>query len=85
MKLLETASTTYKLTKDGYSRKTPIILKYIADSILVLIPIVDGILLQAPDFEAKLLVSFIWSTFGVLFKFVTKFISEFPKVNTDGE
>ena len=79
MQLLETDTKKYTISLDGYNEKTPVVLKYIADSILLLIPIIDGILLQAPDFEQKALWIFIWSTFGVMFKFITKFISEFPK------
>lgn len=85
MQLLETNKATYKLSRGGYHRPTPIVLKYIADAILTLIPVVDGIMLGLPEFPAKGWVIFGWSTFGVLFKWVTKFVSEFPKPEITGE
>jgi hypothetical protein len=79
MQLLETKTTDYHLSLVGYNKQTPIVLKYIADSILVLIPAIDGLLLLLPGVEERVWLIFGWTTFAVLFKFITKFISEFPK------
>ena len=79
MEIYNTNDTTYKISVSGYNKKTPRKLKYIADCILILIPAVDGILLAAPVLPHRDWIIFGWTTFGILFKGVTKFIEEMPK------
>jgi hypothetical protein len=79
MELLTTENTTYKLSIEGYNKKTPIILKYIADGLLGLSVAISGLLAVSPDFPGKEWVMFGCNAFSVLFKYFTKFISEFPK------
>ena len=85
MRVYSDNTTEYRISAGGYNKPTPIVLKYIADGILTLIPLVDGIMLGLPEFPAKGWIIFGWSTFGVLFKFATKFISEFPREVITGE
>lgn len=82
MTLLETSKKQFKISLDGYHRPTPVVLKYIADFVIfTLIPAGDAIIASMPDFNNKEWMIVGWTAFCLLFKAVTKFVSEFPKAN----
>jgi hypothetical protein len=77
---MQILNSSYSIHPSNYNKRTPAILRYIADFIiLVLMPAGDGILAACPPFESKEWFMFGWTTFCVLFKATTKFISDFPK------
>lgn len=86
MQLLETETTKYRISLDGYNKKTPIILKYIADFvIIILMPAGEAILAHLQTLHPTPWTMFWWATGCAIFKLITKFISEFPKVQPDEE
>jgi hypothetical protein len=66
----------YDIHPANYSKKTPVTLKAIADIILLTIVVVDPLINSMPDFQGQEWVKWIWTTFAVLFKFVTKMVTE---------
>jgi hypothetical protein len=66
----------YSLEFKNYSKKTPVILKQIADLLLVLIPVVETISLTCPEFTGKKWVFWGIITAFSLFKVVSKFVAD---------
>ena len=80
MQIFETKNSQYKITIKGYYKRTPVILKYIADFVIfALMPAGDALIIMLPEIESKVWWMFGWGCFCSLFKLVTKFIEEFPK------
>jgi hypothetical protein len=59
-----------------YTKHTPLWLKKTADIILGLILVIDTSMLTIPDFHGKEWIAWGCTTFGLLFKFATKSITE---------
>ena len=66
----------YSIHPENYNRKTPVVLKKIADMILATILVVDPILMSVPDFNGKEWVTWGWNAFAVIFKFITKMVTD---------
>jgi hypothetical protein len=66
----------YTLHPENYSKRTPVLLKKIADILLASIIVVDPVLQTIPDFEWRSWLIWGWNMFVVLFKFTTKFIAD---------
>jgi hypothetical protein len=68
--------SNYDLHPANYSKPTPVTLKKVADFLLATILIVDPLIISIPDFPQKEWVLWIWNAFAVLFKFVSKMVTE---------
>jgi hypothetical protein len=67
----------YSIHPDNYNKRTPVTLKKVADTLLVSILAIDPLLqTQLPDFKGKEWVIFGWNFFVVIFKLVSKFITD---------
>ncbi len=66
----------YDVHISNYSKKTPILLKKIADFLLASILVIDPILITMPDNEHKEWILFCWNMFVALFKLLSKTITE---------
>jgi len=66
----------YSIHPENYSKRTPVTLKKIADIILATILVIDPIMMEVPDFAGKEWVTWGWSAFAVLFKFITKMVTD---------
>ena len=66
----------YDIHPSNYNKRTPVLLKKIADFLLATILLVDPLMMTVPDFQGKEWVLWIWNAFVVLFKFFTKTITE---------
>lgn len=66
----------YSLAPENYHKKTPVILKKIADILLATILVVDPLMISIPDFAGKEWVVWGWNAFTVIFKFITKMITD---------
>jgi len=66
----------YNIHPENYNKPTPALLKRIADVLLITIIAVDPLMAQLPDFEGKQWVTWGWNTFVVVFKLVSKLITE---------
>lgn len=73
MQLLQ---SKYSIKPENYHKRTPLTLKKIADILLATILVVDPLMLSIPEFEGKQWVTWGWTAFVVLFKFVSKTIAE---------
>ena len=70
----------YSIHPKNYNKRTPIVLKAIADTLLLSIIAVDPLIQQIPDFDKKEWVIWGWNVVVVIFKFITKTITEIQKV-----
>jgi hypothetical protein len=78
MKLL---NSNYSIEAGNYNKPTPKKLKLLADILLFIIMVIDFAtpwLHEMPEIKEKLWIIWIVSGVGVLFKFITKYISEHP-------
>jgi len=66
----------YDVHVNNYGKKTPILLKKIADFLLASILVIDPILITMPDNEHKEWILFGWNMFVALFKLLSKTITE---------
>ncbi len=66
----------YTFKASNYNKKTPVNLKKIADIVLATILVIDPIMMGVPDFAGKEWVTWGWSAFAVLFKFITKMVTD---------
>jgi len=66
----------YSLEFKNYNKPTPVILKQIADLLLVLIPFVETVRLTCPDFNGKKWVFWGIITAFSLFKVISKFVAD---------
>jgi hypothetical protein len=74
---MQILKSNYGIKLSNYNKPTPLLLKYISDFLLVLIPVIDGLMMQIPDFHGKEWVVFGWNAFAVIFKMATKFIADY--------
>jgi hypothetical protein len=73
---MKIVGSKYSIKPENYHKRTPLILKKIADILLATILVVDPLMLSIPDFPNKEWVIWGWTAFVVLFKFVSKTITE---------
>lgn len=67
----------YDIHPENYNKKTPELLRRVADTLLLSIIAIDPILqTQLPDFKGKEWVILSWNIFVVLFKLFSKTITE---------
>jgi len=72
----------FSLEFENYNKKTPVILKQVADLLLVLIPVVETVSLTCPEFPGKKWVFWGIITLFSLFKVISKFVADnSPKVD----
>jgi len=73
---MQLINSDYSLEFKNYSKKTPVVLKQIADLLLLLIPVVETVSLTCPDFPSKKWVFWGIITVFSLFKVVSKFVAD---------
>jgi hypothetical protein len=73
---MQLMNSNYSLKVKNYSKPTPVILKQIADLLLVLIPVVQTVSLTCPDFPGKQWVFWGIITLFSVFKIVSKFVAD---------
>jgi hypothetical protein len=66
----------YSIAPGNYHKRTPVTLKKIADILLATILVVDPLMISIPDFAGKEWVVWGWNAFAVLFKFITKMVTD---------
>jgi hypothetical protein len=77
---MEILKSGYSIALSNYNKRTPVILKYVADFIQYPFMLAgDGLIAGLPEFEYKVWWIFGWTAFCSIFKLITKFIEEFPK------
>jgi len=66
----------YSIHPANYNCRTPVTLKKVADILLATILVVDPVMLTIPDFEGKEWVCWGWNLFVILFKFISKMVTD---------
>jgi len=66
----------YSIKPANYNKRRPEALRKIADILLATILVVDPVIIAIPDFEGKEWVCWGWTLFVVLFKFISKMITD---------
>jgi hypothetical protein len=66
----------YSIHPENYHKRTPVTLKKVADILLATILVVDPLMLSIPDFQGKEWVTWGWNALCVIFKLISKFITD---------
>ena len=66
----------YSIHPVNYSKRTPVTLKKIADILLATILVVDPVIIAIPDFAGKEWMIWGWNLFVVLFKLISKMVTD---------
>ena len=70
---------SYDIHPANYTKKRPETLKKIADLLLLVtlvVTLIDPLINSIPDFEGKNWLIWGWTAFSVIFKFVSKMVTE---------
>jgi hypothetical protein len=66
----------YSFHPANYSKKRPVTLKIVADILLSTILVIDPLIISIPDFPQKEWVLWGWNAFVVIFKLISKCITQ---------
>jgi len=73
---MQILNSKYSIKPENYNKRTPAILKKIADMLLASVLVVNPVIIAIPEFEGREWFIWGWNMLVVLFKLVTKTITE---------